>query len=55
MGVSVCTIVRNRRAHLQQLVEGLRRSVLQPEELIVVDMSDEPVSLSRCPFHVCID
>ena len=55
MGVSVWTIVRNRRAHLQQLVEGLRRSALQPEELIVVDMSDEPVSLSRCPFHVCID
>ena len=34
MGISALTIVRNRSAHLTQLVEGLRRSNQQPDELI---------------------
>lgn len=54
-GVSVLTIVRNRAAHLLQLVEGLRRSDRMPDELIVIDMSDEPVTLPPCPFPVRID
>lgn len=44
MSLSVLTIVRNRTAHLSNLLEGVRRSGLQPDEVIVVDMSDEPVA-----------
>lgn len=55
MGVSVLTIVRNRSAHLAQLVEGLRRSDWQPDELIIVDMSDEPVMVGPVSFAVRID
>lgn len=40
--ISVLTIVRNRAGHLAQLVEGLRRSIEPPGELIVVDMGSEP-------------
>lgn len=51
MTVSVLTIVRNRAGHLAQLVEGLRRSAVQPRELIVVDMgSDPPVHVEGLPF-----
>ena len=49
-GPSVLTLVKNREAHLHQLVEGLRRSTLPPRELIVVDMSDRPVALRSTPF-----
>lgn len=55
MSVSVLTILRNRSAHLAELVEGLRRSDYQPEELIIIDMSDDPVALPSAPFHVHID
>ncbi|MEE4211349.1 MAG: glycosyltransferase [Parvularcula sp.] len=44
MSLSVLTIVRNRTAHLANLIEGVRRSSLQPDEVIIVDMSDEPVA-----------
>lgn len=44
-GLSVLTLVKNRSEHLQRLVEGLARSATRPLELIVVDMSDEPVSI----------
>jgi GT2 family glycosyltransferase len=55
MGVSVLTIVRNRDAHLSQLVEGLRRSEQKPDELIIVDMSDEPIAVGPTHFPVRID
>lgn len=54
MGVSVLTIVRNRSAHLAQLVEGLRRSNRRPDELIVVDMSDDAVTIGPTSFPVRI-
>jgi len=54
-GLSVLTLVRNREGHLRQLVEGLRRSQRLPDELIIVDMSDAPVSLGPTPFPVEID
>ncbi|MDO6415098.1 glycosyltransferase [Sphingomonas sp. BIUV-7] len=44
-GVSLLTIVKNRAAHLAQLIAGVRRSSFQPDEVIVVDMSDEPVTI----------
>jgi GT2 family glycosyltransferase len=53
-GASVLTIVRNRAVHLAQLVEGLRRSATPPAELVVVDMSDEPVVVTDTPFPVSI-
>ncbi|UAK25703.1 glycosyltransferase family 2 protein [Sphingomonas nostoxanthinifaciens] len=55
MGVSALTIVRNRSAHLLQLVEGLRRSAQQPDELIIVDMSDVPVEVDPALFPIRID
>lgn len=54
-GLSVLTLVRNREAHLHQLVEGLRRSPVPPAELIVVDMSDDPVAIPPQDFPVLID
>lgn len=55
MAVSVLTIVRNRAAHLEQLVEGLRRSKCQPDELVIVDMSDTPIEVPTAPFPVHVD
>jgi len=54
MRPSVLTIVRNRAAHLDQLVEGLRRSATPPAELVVVDMSDVPVTVADADFPVVI-
>ncbi|WP_421729081.1 glycosyltransferase family 2 protein [Brevundimonas sp.] len=42
-GLSVLTLVKNRALHLDRLIEGLDRSAYRPLELIIVDMSDEPV------------
>lgn len=54
-GISVLTIVRNREAHLTQLLEGLRRSDCQPDEVIIVDMGDEPLTSGEMPFPVVVD
>jgi GT2 family glycosyltransferase len=45
MSLSVLTLVRNRTEHLVNLLEGVARSAVQPDEVIVVDMSDTPVRL----------
>nr|WP_205316121.1 glycosyltransferase [Novosphingobium sp. P6W] len=51
MGMSVLTIVKDRPGHLEQLLEGLRRSDVMPSEFIAVDMgSDPPVRLGDVPF-----
>lgn len=53
MSLSVLTIVKNRADHLAQLVEGLRRSVVQPDELIIVDMDSDPALLvPQAPFPI---
>lgn len=54
-GVSVLTLVRNRDEHLRQLIEGMRRSAFQPDELIVVDMSDVPVTRPDANFPIRIE
>lgn len=54
-GLSVLTLVRNRESHLRQLLEGLRRSTRTPDELVIVDMSDTPVSIPPLPFPVVVD
>ncbi len=50
--ISVLTLVKNREAHLQNLVEGLRRSTMAPHELVIVDMSDVPVAQPVADFPV---
>jgi len=55
MTLSVLTIVKNRSAHLAQLIEGLRRSTHCPDELIIVDMNSNPpihAEQARFPIHV---
>jgi GT2 family glycosyltransferase len=55
VSLSVLTIVRNRTDHLVNLLEGVRRSAVQPDEVIVVDMSDEPVALTGLQSSVRIE
>jgi GT2 family glycosyltransferase len=51
MSLSVLTLVKDRPGHLAQLVEGLRRSEVTPDELIAVDMgSSPPISVLDTPF-----
>lgn len=52
--ISVLTIVKNREAHLRNLVEGLRRSTVAPLELVIVDMSEEPVEPPLADFPIRI-
>ena len=52
--LSALTLVRNRQAHLDRLVEGLTLSASPPDELIVIDMSDAPVTLPPLSFPVRI-
>jgi len=60
-GMSILTLVKNRSAHLAQLIEGLRRSDAVPDELIVVDMGGDwtapdssafPIRVIRMPSAV---
>lgn len=53
--LSALTLVRNRQAHLDRLVEGLKLSASPPDELIVVDMSDAPVRLPPLGFPVRVE
>ncbi len=55
MTLSVLTIVRNRTAHLLNLLEGVRRSAVQPCEVVIVDMSDTPIVLPPQEFPVRIE
>lgn len=53
MSISVLTIVRDRADHLAKLFEGLERSSVRPDELVVVDMgSDPPVTLPFGMFPI---
>jgi hypothetical protein len=52
--LSALTLVRNRQTHLDRLVEGLRLSASPPDELIVIDMSDAPVTPPPAGFPVCV-
>lgn len=54
-GLSVLTLARGRSAHLDNLVEGLRRSATPPDELVIVDMNDAPLQLVSAPFKVRIE
>lgn len=55
MSISVLTIVKNRVGHLAQLVEGLKRSTVPPDEFIIVDMASDPlVAQPDLPFPVLV-
>lgn len=55
MSLSVLTIVRNRTAHLVNMLVGVARSAVQPDELVIVDMSDEPLALTGLQPFVRIE
>ena len=51
--VSVCTLVRNRRSNLENLLLGLRQSAHPVAELVVVHMNEAPYAgLPAAPFPV---
>ena len=50
--ISVCTIYAKRQLHLQNLVKGLTRSYLHPDELIIVCMDDGLPNLPVTPFKI---
>lgn len=52
--IDVLTLVKNREVHLDNLVEGLRRSSVPPSRLVIVDMSDRPVAAPSCGFPVTL-
>jgi GT2 family glycosyltransferase len=52
--ISVLTLVKNRKAHLRNLVEGLRRSTVAPAELVIVDMSETPVERPGADFPITL-
>ncbi|WP_122465697.1 glycosyltransferase family 2 protein [Brevundimonas lutea] len=45
LSVSVLTLVRDRQAHLDQLIAGVSRSSVAPDEIVIVDMSDRPLEI----------
>lgn len=54
MGLSVLTLARGRRLHLQRLIEGLCRNVTLPDELLIVDMGGPPIELLSASFPIRI-
>ena len=51
--VTVCTLVRGRRAQLANLITGLNRQSMRPSELVVAYMQDNPhAALPETPFLV---
>jgi len=51
-GISVITIVKDRKNALLNLSRGLSFNELKPDELIVVHMNEAPYSLGELPFEV---
>ena len=47
--VSVCTLVRNRRTNLENLMRGLRASTQAPAELVIVHMNEDIYPLETLP------
>ncbi len=54
MVLSVLTLARGRRLHLQRLIEGLCRSDVLPDELLIVDMGGPPIELRNTQFPIRI-
>lgn len=54
MRLSVLTLARGRRPHLQRLIEGLCRSEVAPDELIIVDMGGPAIECPAASFPIRI-
>ena len=52
MSISVCTLAHGRAEHLANLVRGLARSALPPDELIIAVMQAERYDLPGAPFPI---
>ena len=51
-GLSVLTLVKYRTLHLLRQIEGLRRGISQPDELIIVNMGKDPLDLPDVAFPI---
>jgi hypothetical protein len=52
LGLSVLTLVKNRTGHLLRQIEGLSRGITRPNELIIVNMGQDPLELPVLEFPV---
>lgn len=52
MSLSVCTIGHGRAGHLVNLIEGLRRQTVPPDDVVIAVMQDEPYVLADADFPV---
>ena len=52
--LSVITLVKNRAAHLDRLLAGVDVSKTAPREVIIVDMSDEPLTPRRLNVPISV-
>lgn len=52
MTVSICTLAHGRDGHLANLVRGLARSDVLPDELIIAVMQDDAYDLPAAPFPI---
>lgn len=52
MNISVCTLAHGRDEHLSNLVKGLLRSEIQPDELVIAVMQEREYDLPDAPFPI---
>lgn len=52
--VSVLTLVKDREAHLRNLLAGLAAGQRWPDRCVVVDMGEQPLELPTLPFPVTL-
>ena len=52
MTISVCTLAHGRAGHLENLVLGLARSTMAPDELVIAVMQPEPYDLPSVDFPI---
>lgn len=52
MNISVCTLAHGRASHLTNLVRGLCRATVMPDELVIAVMQSEAYQLPDTPFPV---
>jgi len=53
MTLSILTLVKNRTGHLLNQLEGLAQSDVPLHEIVVLDMSDDPIRLQPTDLPIC--
>lgn len=53
-GVSVLTIVKDRGEHVRQVIAGLARSSVAPEDVVIVDMSTRPLDIPETGLPITV-